>query len=59
MWRRDIARIRDVEGNRRPDGEIVLYDVNRGWTRQQALRRHVSATEDLNVMVEQPWRNTG
>ncbi len=49
---RDIARIRDVE-NRRHESEIVLYDVNRGWTRQQALRV-MSATEDLNVMFEQP-----
>ena len=49
---RDIARIRDVESLRR-QGEIVLYDVNRGWTRQQALRV-MSATEDLNVMFEQP-----
>ena len=49
---RDIARIRDVEDIRKP-GEIVLYDVNRGWTRQQALRV-MSATEDLNVMFEQP-----
>ncbi|MEM9343286.1 MAG: mandelate racemase/muconate lactonizing enzyme family protein [Pseudomonadota bacterium] len=49
---RDIARIRDVEGLRR-EGEIILYDVNRGWTRQQALRV-MSATEDLSVMFEQP-----
>jgi L-alanine-DL-glutamate epimerase-like enolase superfamily enzyme len=49
---RDVARIRDVESLRKP-GEIVLYDVNRGWTRQQALRV-MSATEDLNVMFEQP-----
>ncbi len=49
---RDIARIRDVEEIRRP-GEIVLYDVNRGWTRQQALRV-MHATEDLQVMFEQP-----
>ncbi|QMU59108.1 MAG: mandelate racemase [Boseongicola sp.] len=49
---RDIARIRDVESIRR-EGEIVLYDVNRGWTRQQALRV-MNAVEDLNVMVEQP-----
>ena len=49
---RDIARIRDVE-NLRSDGEIVLYDVNRGWTRQQALRV-MSACEELNVMFEQP-----
>ncbi len=49
---RDIARIRDVESIRRP-GEIVLYDVNRGWTRQQALRV-MRATEDLQVVFEQP-----
>lgn len=49
---RDIARIRDVESIRKPS-EIVLYDVNRGWTRQQALRV-MSSVEDLNVMFEQP-----
>jgi L-alanine-DL-glutamate epimerase-like enolase superfamily enzyme len=49
---RDIARVRDVESIRQP-GEIVLYDVNRGWTRQQALRV-MSACEDLHVMFEQP-----
>ncbi|MEP4036043.1 enolase C-terminal domain-like protein [Pseudophaeobacter sp.] len=49
---RDIGRIRDVEALRKPN-EIVLYDVNRGWTRQQALRV-MRATEDLSVMFEQP-----
>jgi L-alanine-DL-glutamate epimerase-like enolase superfamily enzyme len=49
---RDIARIHDVERIRKPD-EIILYDVNRGWTRQQALRV-LSAVEGLHVMVEQP-----
>ena len=49
---RDIARIRDVEALR-PKGERTLYDVNRGWTRQQALRV-MKATEDLGVMFEQP-----
>ena len=49
---RDIARIRDVESIRRP-GETVLYDVNRGWTRSEALRV-MRATEDLQVMIEQP-----
>ena len=49
---RDIARVRDVEDIRR-EGEIVLYDVNRGWTRQQALRV-MSACEDLKVAFEQP-----
>lgn len=49
---RDIARIRDVESIRKP-GEIVLYDVNRGWSRQQALRV-MQSTQDLHVMFEQP-----
>ena len=49
---RDIARIRDVEAHRAPH-EIILYDVNRGWTRQQALSV-MQATEDLCVMFEQP-----
>ena len=49
---RDIDRIRDVEAHKK-DGEIILYDVNRGWTRQQALRV-MRATEDLHVMFEQP-----
>ena len=49
---RDIARVRDVESLKQP-GDIMLYDVNRGWTRQQALRV-MSACEDLNVMFEQP-----
>ena len=49
---RDIERIRDIENFRKPN-EIILYDVNRGWSRQQALRV-MSATEDLNVMFEQP-----
>ena len=49
---RDIARIRDVEAHKEP-GEIILYDVNRGWTRPQALQV-MSAVEDLNVMIEQP-----
>ena len=37
----------------RRSGEIVLYDVNRGWTRQQALQV-MRATEDLHVTFEQP-----
>ncbi|MGI9373878.1 MAG: mandelate racemase/muconate lactonizing enzyme family protein [Hyphomicrobiales bacterium] len=49
---RDIERIRDVEANRQR-GERILYDVNRAWTRQQALRV-MKATEDLGVMFEQP-----
>ena len=49
---RDVARIRDVEAHR-AQNEIILYDVNRGWTRQQALRV-MQATEDLRVTFEQP-----
>ncbi len=49
---RDIARIRDVEAGK-PAGERILYDVNRGWTRAEALRV-MKATEDLGVMFEQP-----
>ncbi|MEX0311085.1 MAG: mandelate racemase/muconate lactonizing enzyme family protein [Tateyamaria sp.] len=49
---RDIARIRDVEAMRAP-GDIILYDVNRGWTRAQALQV-MSACADLNVTFEQP-----
>ncbi len=49
---RDIARVRDVENMRKP-GEIILYDVNRGWTRQQALQV-MHATVDLCVTFEQP-----
>ena len=48
----DIERIRDVEATR-PPGEIILYDCNRGWSRQEALRV-MQATEDLRVMFEQP-----
>lgn len=50
--RRDIARIRDVEAHR-PEGEIILYDVNRGWSRAQALQV-MRATQDLCVTFEQP-----
>ncbi len=49
---RDVARIRDVEAHR-IEGEIILYDVNRGWSRQQALRV-MHSTQDLRVMFEQP-----
>ena len=52
----DIARIRDVEAHR-PDNETILYDVNRAWTQQQALRV-MKATEDLGVMFEQPGETT-
>ena len=48
----DIERIRDVETHR-PVNERILFDANRAWSRQQALRV-MSATEDLGVMFEQP-----
>ena len=48
----DIERIRDVEAIR-PKGERILYDVNRAWSRQQALSV-MKATENLGVMFEQP-----
>ncbi|MEO0636328.1 MAG: mandelate racemase/muconate lactonizing enzyme family protein [Pseudomonadota bacterium] len=49
---RDIVRVRDCEAIRLP-GELMLYDVNRGWTRQQALRV-MRACEELHVNFEQP-----
>ena len=49
---RDIARIRDVEANKRA-GEILLYDVNRAWSRAEALAV-MRATDDLGVTFEQP-----
>ncbi len=49
---KDIERIRHVESIRKP-GERILYDVNRAWTRQQAIRV-MKATEGLDVMFEQP-----
>ncbi len=49
---RDIARVRDVEAFKQP-GDIILYDVNRGWSRSQALQV-MRACEDLHVTFEQP-----
>ena len=49
---RRLERIHDVEAMK-PRGERILYDVNRAWSRQQALRV-MKATEDLGVMFEQP-----
>lgn len=48
----DIERIEHVEANR-PRNERILYDVNRAWTRQQAVQV-MKATERLGVMFEQP-----
>ena len=48
----NIERIQDVETHR-PAKERILYDANRGFTRQQALRV-MQATEQWKVMFEQP-----
>ncbi len=49
---KDIERIRHLEKNRRP-GEIILYDVNRSWTRREA-GIVMNAVADLGVTFEQP-----
>ena len=49
---KDIERIRYIETNRLP-GEIILYDVNRAWTRRQAPIV-MNAVADLGVTFEQP-----
>jgi len=48
----DIKRIRFLEANRLP-GEIILYDVNRAWTRREA-NIVMNAVADLGVTFEQP-----
>ncbi len=49
---RDIERIRFLEKNRLP-GERILYDVNRAWTRREAIIV-MNAVADLGISVEQP-----
>lgn len=49
---KDIERIRHIEANRK-HGEIVLYDVNRAWTRGEASIV-MNAVADLGVTFEQP-----
>ncbi|MEM7289575.1 MAG: mandelate racemase/muconate lactonizing enzyme family protein [Pseudomonadota bacterium] len=49
---KDIERIRHLEENRKP-GEILLYDVNRAWTRREASIV-MNAVADLGVTFEQP-----
>jgi len=49
---RDIERIRQLESIRRP-GEIILYDVNRAWTRREAAIV-MNAVAELGVTFEQP-----
>ncbi|MFK7752236.1 MAG: mandelate racemase/muconate lactonizing enzyme family protein [Sedimentitalea sp.] len=48
----DIARIRHLEAARLP-GERILYDVNRAWTRREAMLV-MNAVADLGITVEQP-----
>ena len=48
----DIERIRFLETHRLPD-ERILYDVNRAWTRREAMIV-MNAVADLGVTVEQP-----
>ncbi len=49
---KDITRIRHIEHHRKP-GEILLYDVNRAWTRREASIV-MNAVADLGVTFEQP-----
>ena len=49
---KDIERIRHIEANRRK-GEIILYDVNRAWTRREASIV-MNAVAALGVTFEQP-----
>jgi len=48
----DIARIRHLEAHRLPD-ERILYDVNRAWSRREAMLV-MNAVADLGITVEQP-----
>ena len=48
----DIERIRHLEAHRRFE-EIILYDVNRAWTRREATIV-MNAVSDLGVTFEQP-----
>ncbi len=48
----DVKRIRHLEQNRLP-GERILYDVNRAWSRREALIV-MNAVSDLGVTFEQP-----
>ena len=49
---KDIERIRFLEANRLPD-ERILYDVNRAWSRREAIIV-MDAVRDLGVSFEQP-----
>jgi L-alanine-DL-glutamate epimerase-like enolase superfamily enzyme len=52
----DIRRIRHIEQNRL-EGERILYDVNRAWTRREASIV-MNAVADLGVTFEQPCETT-
>lgn len=49
---KDVARVRYLEENRRAD-EVIFYDANRAWTRQEAITV-MNALTDLPVSFEQP-----
>jgi len=49
---KDIERIRFIEANRH-ENEILLYDVNRAWTRREASIV-MNAVAELGVTFEQP-----
>ena len=49
---KDIERIRFIEAHKRND-EIILYDVNRAWTRREASIV-MNAVAELGVTFEQP-----
>ena len=51
-YEKDIERIRFLESQRLP-GERILYDVNRAWSRREALLV-MNAVSDLAVSFEQP-----
>ncbi len=48
----DIERIRFMENARQPE-ELMLYDVNRAWTRREAVIV-MNSVSDLGVTFEQP-----
>lgn len=52
----DIQRIRHIEQHRL-EGERILYDVNRAWTRREAAMV-MNAVADLGVTFEQPCETT-
>jgi len=49
---KDIESIRYLEAHRLPD-EHILYDVNRAWTRREAMIV-MNAVAELGISIEQP-----